>query len=77
VNQAIELVDVDEPGCLGAALLAGVGTGIYEDMPSAIRRTVRVTARSLTEPATAALYRERRCLFNELYRALEARMYVP
>jgi xylulokinase len=77
VNQAIELVDVDEPGCLGAALLAGVGTGIYEDMPCAIRRTVRVTARSLTEPATAALYRERRCLFNELYRALEARMYVP
>ena len=77
VDQAIELVDVDEPGCLGAALLAGVGTGIYEDMPCAIRRTVRVTARSLPDPATAALYRERRCLFNDLYRALEARMYAP
>jgi xylulokinase len=77
VDQAIEVVDVDEPGCLGAALLAGVGTGFYGDMPSAIQRTVRVATRSSPDPATAALYRERRDLFNDLYRALEARMYAP
>ena len=75
LEQALEVVDVDEPGCLGASLLAGVGTGIYEDMPSAIRRTVRVTTRSLPDAPTAALYRERRVAFNDVYRALEARLY--
>lgn len=75
LDQAIEVVDVDEPGCLGAALLAGVGTGIYEDMPSAIQRTVRVTTRSLPDPASAALYQDRRDVFNDVYRALESRLY--
>ncbi len=75
LEQAVEVVAVDEPGCLGAALLAGVGTGLYEDIPSAIRQTVRVTGRSVPEEAAAALYRERRAAFNDVYRALEARLY--
>jgi xylulokinase len=74
VDHTIEVVDAREPGCLGAALLAGVGTGIYEDIPCAIRRTVRVTDRSSPDPAVVALYREQRALFNDLYWALEARM---
>jgi xylulokinase len=75
LEQAIEVVDVDEPGCLGASLLAGVGTGIYEDLPTAIQHTVRVTTRSLPDASTAALYRERRAVFNDVYQALEARLY--
>jgi xylulokinase len=75
LEQPLEVVAADEPGCLGAALLAGVGTGIYQDMPSAIRRTVRVTARTLPDAPTAALYRSRRSAFNDAYRALEARLY--
>lgn len=75
LEQPLEVVQVDEPGCLGAALLAGVGAGIYEDIPSAVRRTVRVMAPSLPDAATAALYRERRATFNDVYQALEARLY--
>lgn len=75
LERAIEVVDVEEPGCLGAALLAGVGTGFYADIPSAIERTVRIMDRSLPEPETAALYRNRRAAFNDTYRALEARLY--
>ena len=75
VDHAIEVVDVDEPGCLGAALLAGVGTGIYEDIPLATQRAVRVTGRSLPDAAIAALYREQRVVFNDVYQALEARLY--
>jgi xylulokinase len=75
VEQAVEVVDVDEPGCLGAALLAAVGTGIYEDLPSAIRSAVRVTACTVPDLPTAALYRERRAAFNDVYQALEARLY--
>lgn len=75
VDQVVEIVDAGEAGCLGAALLAGVGIGIYADIPSAIQRGVRVAAKCVPDPAAAALYRDRRSLFNDVYQALEARMY--
>jgi xylulokinase len=75
VDQPIEEVDVDEPGCLGAALLAGAGTGLYDDIPRAISRAVRVAGCCEPDPAAAALYRDRRALFNDVYRALEERLY--
>ena len=64
MDRGLELVDVEEPGCLGAALLAGVGTGHCNDLESAIQRTVRVTTCSSPDPAIAALYRDRRHSFN-------------
>jgi xylulokinase len=75
LDQALEVVEVDEPGCLGAALLAGVGIGIYQDLPSAIQQAVQVTGRSTPDAANAALYRERRVVFNDTFRTLETRLY--
>jgi xylulokinase len=75
VDQVIEVVDVDEPGCLGAALLAGVGTGLYGDLSLAVEWTVQVAARSLPDPATSVLYRDRRAVFNDVYQALESKLY--
>jgi xylulokinase len=75
LDQSLEVVDVDEPGCLGAALLAGVGIGIYQDLPSAIQQAVQVSGRSTPIAANAALYRDRRAVFNDTFRALEARLY--
>jgi xylulokinase len=75
LDHPIEVVDIDEPGCLGAALLAGVGVGLYEDLSSAIGRTVRFATESLPDPANAGLYRDRRAEFNETYDALEGRLY--
>jgi xylulokinase len=75
LNQAIEVADVDEPGCLGAALLAGVGIGCYADLESAIKGTVQVTTRSEPDPTTAALYRDLRNTFNKTYQALESHLY--
>lgn len=75
LDHTLELVDVDEPGCLGAALLAGVGIEIYQDLPSAIRQTTRVTGRSYPDPESAALYWDRRVVFNDTYRALETYLY--
>jgi sugar (pentulose or hexulose) kinase len=75
LDHALDVADVDEPGCLGAALLAGVGVGLYEDLASAIQQTVQVTARSLPDPARAALYRDQRRLFNKTYHALEPYLY--
>ncbi len=75
LDHAIEVVDVDEPGCRGAALLAGVGAGCYADLESAIEATVRVTTRSAPDPTTAALYGDLRRTFNETYHALESHLY--
>jgi xylulokinase len=75
LDQALEVVDVDEPGCLGAALLAGVGVGCYADLESAIQRVVQVTTRSTPDATRAGLYRDLRSTFNETYRALESQLY--
>jgi xylulokinase len=71
----LEVVRVEEPGCLGAALLAGVGVGEYEDLRSAIDQTVRIGSQTCPDSKNADLYRERRMLFNETYQALEAVLY--
>jgi len=71
----LEVVCVEEPGCLGAALLAGVGVGQYEGISSAVEQTVRVGSQIVPDMAVSALYQERRTLFNAAYRALESILY--
>ena len=75
LDQALEVAEVEEPGCLGAALLAGVGVGIYDDLASAVQRTVQITTRVSPDAERAALYREQRSVFNETYQALEPHLY--
>ena len=75
LDRALEVADVDEPGCLGAALLAGVGVGCYADLESAIQGTVQISTRSSPDPAKAVLYRDQRLLFNKTYHALETHLY--
>jgi xylulokinase len=71
----LEVVSVEEPGCLGAALLAGVGVGEYKDIGSATSRTVHIGSRTSPDSKNSTLYRERRIVFNETYRALEPILY--
>jgi sugar (pentulose or hexulose) kinase len=75
LDHTLEVAEVEEPGCLGAALLAGVGVGLHEDLAFAIQRTVQIATRSSPDPERAALYRDRRCVFNETYQALEPHLY--
>jgi xylulokinase len=74
LDHTLEIVDIDEPGCLGAALLAGVGAGLYENLPAASQRTVRLESQAEPDPASVALYRDRRRVFNETYRVLESHL---
>jgi xylulokinase len=76
LDHTLEVADVDEPGCLGAGLLAGVGTDLYENLESAIQSTVQITTRVSPDAARAALYREQRSVFNETYHALEPHLYL-
>lgn len=57
---SVEIPDVDEATALGAALLAGIGIGIYRDMIDASRRTHRVKMRF--EPS-----REKNGVYNQIY----------
>ncbi|GAB4546666.1 MAG: xylulokinase [Anaerolineae bacterium] len=73
----LEVISVEEPGCLGAALLAGVGVGEYQDIASAVSRTTRVSSSITPNPENSAFYKERKLVFNETYRALETILYQP
>jgi xylulokinase len=73
--QPLDVVAVDEPGCLGAAVLAGVSVGLLEDVETAAQRIAHVGDRIRPDAANIDLYKNRRDLFNETYRALEPRLY--
>jgi xylulokinase len=75
LDRAVEVVQVDEPGCLGAALLAGKGIGLYSSIQTAIGQSVRVGSEVLPDSEVAALYAERRSQFNQAFHALEPILY--
>jgi sugar (pentulose or hexulose) kinase len=52
----IEVVEQDEPGAFGAAILAGVGAGVYPSVSSAVERLVRVSRRFEPDTRRGALY---------------------
>ena len=56
LGQSIEVVQVEEPGCLGAALLAGVGAGEYSDIQTAIGQSVRIGSQISPDPGLLSLY---------------------
>jgi xylulokinase len=58
-----------ESALLGAAILAGTGTGMFPDRATAIRRVVRYAREIMPDPAAQALYRERAALFDAVFRA--------
>jgi L-xylulokinase len=51
-----EVVAQDEPGAFGAAILAGVGAGVYPSVSSAVRDLVAVSRRFEPDAERAALY---------------------
>ncbi len=61
---------VTEAACLGAALLAGVGAGIYPDLATAVARAVRLDRRVEPQPESAAAYEEKYRLYEQVYPTL-------
>ncbi len=51
-----EVVAQDEPGAFGAAILAGVGAGVYPSVSSAVAKLVSVSRRFEPSPERGALY---------------------
>jgi xylulokinase len=74
-NKPIEVVAHDEPGTLGAALLAGLAVGIYDDL-EAVSREYSGTASVYTpDPERAALHQERMETYRKLMGLLLEHIY--
>lgn len=68
-----ELVTVNtaEGAAFGAALLAGVGLGVWKDVPTACKKSVRITGTTLPQPQNYAVYRRAYAVYHDLYPALQ------
>lgn len=64
----------DTATTLGAALLAGVGTGFYKDYEEAVAETVKVTRKHQPDPEKKAVYDKYYETYLELYRSLSGLM---
>ncbi len=71
LGQPIARLQVSECGVLGAALLAGAGSGVFSSAAEAAERCVRVTRRFEPSPQKHALYAERLARYRELYPLLK------
>ena len=60
-------VDAREPGCLGAAILAGVGAGAYPSVSAGQERVCRTTTPVDPDPDRHHFYEDRFALYRELY----------
>jgi xylulokinase len=61
--------------CLGAALLAGVGGGVYSSIDDACSRLPQAVEQVLPDPENAAIYARQRELYRGLYDTLKTDMH--
>jgi xylulokinase len=69
-NSEIVLVNITEGAAFGAALLAGVGTGVYSSVEDACAQTIQVT-NSVTPGENVAVYEDYYQVYRGLYPALK------
>ncbi|MBI5361009.1 MAG: xylulokinase [Planctomycetes bacterium] len=71
LGREIITVEPAEGSAYGAALLAGIGAGVYADAAQACGRTIRTKAVFRPSPANASVYNRRYRLFRSLYKSLK------
>lgn len=73
-GQPIEVPASDTATTLGAALLAGVGAGMYEGFASAVEKTVQVRRSHQPDASLRAVYDQGYARYRELYKRLAPMM---
>ena len=63
----LRVPQVTEAACLGAALLAGVGAGVFRDYAAAVAQCVQWRQRVLPESDVVAAYAPRYALYQQVY----------
>jgi xylulokinase len=61
---------VTEAACLGAALLGGVGAGVYADAAQAVTQVLHLTRTYQPDPERAARYERLYALYRAVYPAV-------
>ena len=69
-GHTVEIVEAEEGGAYGAALLAGVGCGVWSTVDEACAAAVRVATQIEPDEAEAAIMNQRYTAFRALYPAL-------
>ncbi|HET9914284.1 MAG TPA: xylulokinase [Anaerolineales bacterium] len=64
-------VNTSEGAAFGAALLAGVGSGTWSDVPAACKAAIKITGSTSPDPAQVEAYRKAYPLYRDLYPALK------
>jgi len=64
-------INVTDSTAFGAALLAGVGSGVFRSVPEACAATVRIVERTEPVAESQAAYNEYYPVYRSLYRALK------
>ena len=70
LDTSVAPVVADEGAAFGAALLAGVGVGVWGDVREACAETIRLGEPTTPDPAVVALYDRYGAVYRELYPAL-------
>ncbi|HPJ03303.1 MAG TPA: xylulokinase [Candidatus Limiplasma sp.] len=73
-GHAIHVPASDTAATLGAAILAGVGTGVYQTFASACHKTVKITRMDEPDAGKQPIYDARYAQYRELYTRLEPMM---
>jgi xylulokinase len=71
-DRAVEIVDVEEGAAYGAALLAGVGAGVWRTVEDACRETVRVRISVEPNQETSKIMQRQYRMYRRIYPALRA-----
>ncbi len=73
-GKRILVPSADTATALGAAILAGVGTGVYESFSAAVEQTVKIQREHLPNPSLQAVYAQRYHTYRALYPSLSVLM---
>jgi len=68
----LQVPDVTESACLGAAMLAGVAAGVWPSLDAAAAQRACSARRVEPDPGRAAAYQERYAIYRQVYPALRA-----
>ena len=68
LDMPVHTTEIKEEACHGAAILAGVGVGLYANIKEACERTIRMST-AVVEPIPehVNIYNEKQQIFHDLY----------
>ncbi|MEX2213275.1 MAG: xylulokinase [Phycisphaeraceae bacterium] len=70
-NKPVATINAQEGPAYGVAILAGVGTGVWKDVPQACKAAIRETEKLRPEKKTAAMYAKHHEQYQRLYAVLK------